>query len=68
MSVLHAVFLILGTTAAAEMLTFRDILAALVAAYGALGVDVDTAVTLCCACALCCARARLPCAVPHSAR
>lgn len=33
-SVLHAAFLLLGTTNATEMLTFRDILATLLAAYG----------------------------------
>ncbi len=33
-SVLHATFLMIGTTSASEMLTYRDILAAMVAALG----------------------------------
>ena len=35
---LHAAFLIIGTTSASDMLTYRDILGALIAA---LGHDID---------------------------
>ena len=38
MQVLHAAFLLIGTTTAVEMLTYRDILGALIAA---IGHDID---------------------------